>query len=110
MDEHNNSSDRLSLFDFQDVFKGVRKLLPLFLAYLETYGAPRGRQEDACAAALEYTYHRCDGHRVRLRAVARRYGAPERLCAVIAKRLERLVQPAACGESQHDGGDTHEMH
>ena len=34
MDEHNNSSDRLSLFDFQDVFKGVRKLLPLFLALL----------------------------------------------------------------------------
>lgn len=34
MNEHNNSSDRLSLFDFQDVFKGVRKLLPLFLALL----------------------------------------------------------------------------
>lgn len=88
----------------------ARMLLPLFLAYLEAYGAPRGRQEDACAAALEYIYHRRAGRQVRLRAVARRYEAPERLCTVMAWRLERLAQPGACGESQHDGGETHEMH
>lgn len=88
----------------------ARMLLPLFLAYLERYGAPGGRQEAACAAALEYTYHHSAGHRIRLHAVARRYGAPERLCAVIARRLKRLSQPAAYGESEHDGGESHELH
>ena len=79
-------------------------------AVLERYGAPGGRQEAACAAALEYTYHHSAGHRIRLRAVARRYGAPERLCAVIARRLKRLSLPAAYGESEHDGGESHELH
>ena len=35
---------------------------------------------------------------------------PERLCAVIARRLKRLSLPAAYGESEHDGGESHELH
>lgn len=77
--------------------EAAQQLLPLFLAYLEVYGAPRGRQEDACAAALEYTYHCSAGHDVALDAIADRYGAPRRLAAVMARRFARLQRTGQDG-------------
>lgn len=79
-------SDALSP-DFPDA---AQMLLPLFLKYMEKHGAPKGRQEDACAAALEYVYHQRAGRGVDMKVIAARWQATARLCGVIARRLMQL--------------------
>ena len=70
--------------DFPDA---PQVLLPVFLAYLRRYGAPKGRMEDACAAALEYTYHVNAGRDVDPGMIAKRYGVSVRQCVMCAKRM-----------------------
>lgn len=62
-------------------------LLPLYIQYLNVYGVPGAKEKDACAAALEWTYHHLSGHPVDLATVCGRYGASRRLCRMIARRL-----------------------
>lgn len=69
-----------------------RVLLPRYLAYMERYGAPKGRHESACAAALEYVYHKASGRDVDMAVIAARYDAPRRLCAAFARRMMK-TQP-----------------
>lgn len=69
-------------------FQGAAKeLLAIWLAYLETYGAPNRRHADACTAALEYTYHLKSGRHVALLPIARKRRASRRLCALFARRM-----------------------
>lgn len=79
-------SDALSP-EFPDA---ARVLLPLYLSYMEQYGTPKARHESACAAALEYVYHKNRGRNVKLSVIAARYNVPKRLCAVFARRLLRI--------------------
>lgn len=87
--------------DFPDA---PRVLLPLYLAYAERYGTPKRRSEHACCAALEYVYHQKGGRSVSLDVIARRYDAPQRLCAMMARRLMSVDMKT------QTGGDHHEMH
>ena len=79
-------SDALSP-DFPDA---AQMILPIFLKYLDRYGTPKGRQEDACAAALEYVYHLKKGCGVDMKAIAARWSVTPRLCHAIARRLMRI--------------------
>ena len=85
------ASDALSP-DYPDA---PQMLLTLFLVYLERYGVPSGRGEEACAAALEYVYHLQAGRTVDLRRISSRCGVSVRLCALFARRLERVAQQCA---------------
>jgi len=66
-------------------------LLPVFLAYLSRYGAPKGRMKDACAAALEYVYHVRAGREVSLDVIAGRCKVSVRLCAMCARRMMSIA-------------------
>lgn len=66
-----------------------RVLLPLYIRYLETYGAPGEREQAACACALEAAYHRLKGRKVSVAVIARRDGVSPRLCTVMLRRLLR---------------------
>lgn len=90
------ASDALS----QDFPDAPQVILPVFIAYLNRYGTPRGRMADACVAALEYAYHSQSGHRVKLDTIARRTGVSPRLCRVCLRRFERAQQ----GEAQQTQG------
>ena len=70
--------------DFPDA---PQVLLPVFLGYLKRYGAPKGVREDACAAALEYTYHLKAGREVDPGVIAGRYGVSVRQCVMYARRM-----------------------
>lgn len=70
--------------DFPDA---PQVLLPVFLGYLKRYGAPKGIREDACAAALEYTYHLKAGREVDPGVIAGRYGVSVRQCVMYARRM-----------------------
>ncbi|MGN0774503.1 MAG: tetratricopeptide repeat protein [Candidatus Ventricola sp.] len=67
-------------------------LLQVFLRYLEAYPQPKGREEDACAAALEALYGRQAGRAVDERSIARRNGISVRLLHRMLRRFERCMQ------------------
>lgn len=67
-------------------------ILTMFLRYLEIYPQPKGREEDACAAALELLYHRQAGRHVDEQMLAERNGITERLLHRILRRFERCMQ------------------
>ena len=67
-------------------------MLKMFLAYLEAYPQPKGREADACAAALEALYHRQAGRHVDERRIAARNGISMRLLHLMLRRLERCAQ------------------
>lgn len=74
-----------------DYPEAARMMLPLFLRYLEVYETPDSRHDSACAAALEYVFHRSAGRQVNMLVIARRYGVTKRLCALFARRMLRLL-------------------
>lgn len=67
-------------------------ILNMFLRYLEIYPQPKGREEDACAAALELLYHRQSGRHVDEQELAERNGITMRLLHRILRRFERCMQ------------------
>ena len=67
-------------------------MLKMFLAYLEAYPQPKGREADACAAALEALYHRQAGRHVDEQRIAARNGISMRLLHLMLRRLERCAQ------------------
>ena len=67
-------------------------VLEMFLQYLASYPQPRGREEDACAAALELLYHRQAGRSVDEREIAARNGISTRLLHKMLRRFARCMR------------------
>ena len=72
-------------------FEGsAKRLLDLWLRYLEAYGAPGRKHAAACVAALEYTDHVICKRPANLACIAKRRHVSRRLCALYARRLLRV--------------------
>lgn len=69
-----------------------QRILDMFLRYLAVYPQPKGREADACAAALEALYHRHSGRSIDERKIAERNGISKRLLNRILRRFERCLQ------------------
>ena len=75
--------------DYPDAAQAI---LPLWLAYLEQEGAPKGsRRASACASALELLYHENCGRQVNAQIIAHRNGVSARLCRLYARRIRRAA-------------------
>lgn len=66
-----------------------KKLLDLWLAYLNRYGLPARRSAAACTAALEYVYHAQAGRSVSMKKIARKHFVSVRLCRFYVRRMQR---------------------
>lgn len=82
-----------------DYPEAARMMLPLFLRYLEAYGTPDNRHESACAAALEYVFHRSAGREVDMQAIAGRYSVTRRMCAFFSRRMLCLLHEEKCDDT-----------
>ena len=91
--------------DFPQVPK---MLLPMYIAFLEQNGVPKRREQPACAAALEYLFHRLSGRKVGLNRITAKYGVSPRLCRTKANRILRAVRKQA--ENNTKGSVDDEMH
>ena len=91
-----------------DFPQAPKMLLPMYIAFLEQNGAPKKREQPACAAALEYLFHRLSGRKVSLRRIAVRCGVLPRLCRMMAKRILRAVKNRAKENAKGSAND--EMH
>ena len=78
-----------------DFPQAPKMLLPMYIDLLEQSGMPKKREQPACAAALEYLFHRFSGRKVDLRRIAARYGISSRICRVMVKRILRAVRKKA---------------
>lgn len=87
---------------------GAEMLLPMYIALLEQSGMPDRREQPACAAALEYLFHRLSGRKVDLRRIAAKNGVSPRLCRMMAKRILRAVKNMAKNKTK--GSAEHEVH
>jgi len=85
-----------------------RVLLPLYLEYIKVYEQPKGRKEDACAAALEYQYHQLSGHPVGMETIAARWGVSPRLSSVFVRRFQEII--TRMRESKNTSEDSYELH
>ena len=83
-------------------------LLPMYIAFLEQNGVPKRREQPACAAALEYLFHRLSGRKVGLNRITAKYGVSPRLCRTKANRILRAVRKQA--ENNTKGSVDDEMH
>lgn len=83
-------------------------LLTMYIALLEQSGMPDRREQPACAAALEYLFHRLSGRKVDLRRIAAKNGVSPRLCRMMAKRILRAVKNMAKNKTK--GSAEHEVH
>ena len=69
-----------------------KALLDAYLAYLDMYGHPEKKCEDACAAALECWYHGSKGATYDEHALAQRYGVSVRMMRMYLRRFEACLQ------------------
>lgn len=67
-------------------------LLEAFLAYLDVFGLPDSRHQDACAAALEHWYMLRTGKPVQDHQTARRYGVSVRIMRIYLRRFLSCMQ------------------
>ncbi|MBP3655341.1 MAG: tetratricopeptide repeat protein [Clostridia bacterium] len=67
-------------------------MLPMWIAYLNAYGAPPKQRQDACVAALELMYHEASGRKVNERAVAREHGVSLRACRHCIRMIRRAMK------------------
>ena len=72
--------------------KASKILLDAFLAYLDAYGYPDVKHEDACAAALEYWYHVHAERKINEAGIAARYGVSVRMMRAYVRRFESCTQ------------------
>lgn len=86
-----------------DFPQAPRILLPMYIAYLERYGLPQGREKPACVAALEYLFHEFKRHRVRLSVIARRNGVSARLCRIMVRRMVKAVRETEQNNEREHG-------
>ena len=91
-----------------DFPQAPKVLLPMYIALLEQSGMPDRREQPACAAALEYLFHRLSGRKVDLRRIAAKNGVSPRLCRMMAKRILRAVKNMAKNKTK--GSAEHEVH
>lgn len=74
-----------------------KHLLGAYLAYLNAFGQPDKKHEDACAAALELWYHDMEGTKPDEHVIAKRYGVSVRMMRIYLRRfktgLQRQEQP-----------------
>lgn len=91
-----------------DFPQAPKMLLPMYIALLEQSGVPDRREQPACAAALEYLFHRLSGRKVDLRRIAAKNGVSPRLCRMMAKRILRAVKNMAKNKTK--GSAEHEVH
>ena len=91
-----------------DFPQAPKMLLPMYIAFLEQNGVPKRREQPACAAALEYLFHRLSGRKVGLNRIAAKYGISPRLCRMKANRILRAVRKQA--ENNTKGSVEDEMH
>ena len=91
-----------------DFPQAPKMLLPMYIALLEQSGMPDRREQPACAAALEYLFHRLSGRKVDLRRIAAKNGVSPRLCRMMAKRILRAVKNMAKNKTK--GSAEHEVH
>lgn len=66
-------------------------LMDLYLQYLERYPQPKGREEDACAAALMALYVLKSGKGADLRSMAANYGITLRRLRMMLRRFRRCA-------------------
>lgn len=76
-------------------------LLPIWVKYLNRFGAPKGRHADACAAALVYLFHEQKQNPVQLSTIAGCFGVSKRLCALMLRRIRR-AQEGEAGNQQEE--------
>lgn len=69
-----------------------KKILSVWLKYLEVYGVPPRRHAAACACALVAAYHHQAGHEISLKKIARRDLISPRLCRHLMRRMLRVAQ------------------
>lgn len=91
-----------------DFPQAPKMLLPMYIAFLEQNGEPKRREQPACAAALEYLFHRLSGRKVGLNRITAKYGVSPRLCRTKANRILRAVRKQA--ENNTKGSVDDEMH
>ena len=91
-----------------DFPQAPKMLLPMYIAFLEQNGVPKRREQPACAAALEYLFHRLSGRKVGLNRIAAKYGVSPRLCRTKANRILRAVRKQA--ENNTKGSVDDEMY
>ena len=91
-----------------DFPQAPKMLLPMYIAFLEQNGVPKRREQPACAAALEYLFHRLSGRKVGLNRITSKYGVSPRLCRTKANRILRAVRKQA--ENNTKGSVDDEMH
>ena len=91
-----------------DFPQAPKMLLPMYIALLEQSGMPDRREQPACAAALEYLFHRLSGRKVDLRRIAAKNGVSPRLCRMMAKRILRAVKNMVKNKTK--GSAEHEVH
>ena len=91
-----------------DFPQAPKMLLPMYIALLEQSGMPDRREQPACAAALEYLFHRLSGRKVDLRRIAAKNGVSPRFCRMMAKRILRAVKNMAKNKTK--GSAEHEVH
>ena len=91
-----------------DFPQAPKMLLPMYITFLEQNGVPKRREQPACAAALEYLFHRLSGRKVGLNRIAAKYGVSPRLCRTKANRILRAVRKQA--ENNTKGSVEDEMH
>ena len=91
-----------------DFPQAPKMLLPMYIALLEQSDMPDRREQPACAAALEYLFHRLSGRKVDLRRIAAKNGVSPRLCRMMAKRILRAVKNMAKNKTK--GSAEHEVH
>ena len=91
-----------------DFPQAPKMLLTMYIALLEQSGMPDRREQPACAAALEYLFHRLSGRKVDLRRIAAKNGVSPRLCRMMAKRILRAVKNMAKNKTK--GSAEHEVH
>ena len=88
-----------------DFPQAPKVLLPMYIALLEQSGMPKKEEQPACAAALEYLFHRLSGRKVGLRRIAARSDVSPRLCRMMAKRILRAVKIAAKNNTKGSADD-----
>ena len=88
-----------------DFPQAPKLLLPMYIAFLEQRGMPKKREQPACAAALEYLFHRLSGRKVDIRRIAARCGVSPRLCRMMAKRILCAVQKTAMMNTKGSADD-----
>lgn len=89
-----------------DFPQAPKMLLPMYIALLEQSGMPDRREQPACAAALEYLFHRLSGRKVDLRRIgSKKRRIPQTLPhdgEAILRAVKNMVKNKTKGSAEHE--------